>query len=109
MVKGHIDGVGKLQERQDLGPTSGAPTRGDEFLKMTFLFPKEICENVVEKGSIAIDGISLTVNRVTANTVEVMVIPETLRKTTLGEKSLGDVVQVECDVIGKYIKKWMLQ
>jgi len=95
-VTGHIDGVGKITEIE----TQGA------FSKFVF----EISESqglIVDKGSIAIDGISLTVNGFEDNKVEVMIIPETLKRTTLGNKKVGDAVQIEFDILGKYVKQQM--
>ena len=95
-VTGHMDGTGRIDRIERLA----------EFSKFTFELPRALSRDVVQKGSIAIDGISLTVNHVSENTVEVMIIPSTLQKTTLGQKKPGDKVQIELDLIGKYIKKW---
>ena len=96
-VTGHIDGVGKVV----------AMEKQDEFLKLTIELPQILAADVVQKGSLAVDGVSLTVNECEGNKVQVMLIPETLQKTTLGQKKEGDFVQVELDIIGKYIKKWV--
>ena len=63
-------------------------------------------EGIVEKGSIAIDGISLTVAKMSASTFSVSIIPHTLKETVLGVKKVGDEVNLETDIIGKYIKKF---
>jgi len=97
LVTGHIDGVAEISEIVPMA----------EFTKMVFKLPQHLENDVVKKGSIAIDGVSLTVNEVSNDSVEVMLIPETLEKTTLGEKKVGDKIQVELDLIGKYVKKWI--
>ena len=96
-VTGHIDGVGKVDAIKKEG----------EFLNFTIKLPRSLAADVIQKGSIAIDGTSLTINDCRGDKIKVMFIPETLRKTTLGKKKEGDFVQVELDVIGKYIKKWV--
>ncbi|MBI2645664.1 MAG: riboflavin synthase, partial [Deltaproteobacteria bacterium] len=96
-VTGHIDGVGKVV----------VVDKQDEFLKLTIELPQILAADIVQKGSLAVDGVSLTVNECKGNEVQVMLIPETLHKTTLGQKKEGDFVQVELDIIGKYIKKWV--
>jgi len=98
-VTGHIDGVGIV--------VSIEPTRGEDFkdFKAFVLeFSPELCRDVVPKGSLTVDGVSLTVNRLREQTVEVMLVPQTLQTTTFGEKRVGDQVQVELDLIGKYVK-----
>ncbi len=97
LVSGHIDGVGTVNLIEKVG----------EFTKFVFKLHKSLISDLVLKGSIAIDGISLTVNRCENDEVEVMVIPHTLKYTTLGDKKVGDKIQVELDLIGKYVKKWM--
>ncbi|HBQ20978.1 MAG: riboflavin synthase subunit alpha [Deltaproteobacteria bacterium GWA2_38_16] len=96
-VTGHVDGIGKILKIESQG----------EFSKFIFEFKKEWMKYIVKKGSIAIDGISLTVNECMENQVEVMIIPETLQKTTLGQKKVGESVQVELDIIGKYVEKYI--
>src|SRR3989338_9876090 len=96
-VTGHIDGVGKVTAIEKEG----------EFLNFTIKLPRSLAADVIQKGSIAIDGTSLTINDCRGDKIQLMLIPETLRKTTLGKKKEGDFVQVELDVIGKYIKKWV--
>lgn len=96
-VTGHIDGVGKVVAMEKQG----------EFLNFTVQLPQSLSADVVQKGSLAIEGVSLTVNECKGDKIQVMLIPETLQKTTLGQKKEGDFVQVELDLIGKYIKKWV--
>ena len=96
-VTGHIDGIGSVIAKKQEGA----------FIKFRFGLPSDLCQDVVEKGSISVDGVSLTVNSVFEEAIEVMIIPETLKRTILGKKRIGDLVQVELDLIGKYIKKWV--
>lgn len=96
-VTGHIDGTGIVKE---LNP-------GGEFLEMSVKLPAQLSNKLIEKGSIAIDGVSLTVNNIKDEVVHVMLVPETLKKTTLRQKKVGDKVQVELDLIGKYVYQWM--
>ena len=72
---------------------------------MTIQIPSSLMKYVVLKGSITIDGISLTVNEVTDSMVSFSLIPETLRLTTLGSKGVGDLVNVEVDIMAKHIEK----
>lgn len=95
MVLGHVDGVGHIVSRH--------PSENWEWV--TIRIPIELMKYVVLKGSITIDGISLTVNEVTDDTVSFSLIPETLRLTTLGSKQAGDPVNVEVDIMAKHIEK----
>ena len=95
MVLGHVDGVGKVVSRK--------PSENWEWV--TIQIPEDLMKYVVLKGSITIDGISLTVNEVTADTVSFSLIPETLRLTTLGTKGVGSLVNVEVDIMAKHIEK----
>ena len=95
MVLGHVDGVGSIVSRE--------PSANWEWV--TISIPTSLMKYVVLKGSITIDGISLTVNEVTSSTVSFSLIPETLRLTTLGQKQAGDPVNVEVDIMAKHIEK----
>jgi len=95
VVQGHVDGVSRVAARI---PEGGA-------LVVGFELPPELASLVVAKGSIAVDGVSLTVNRVEAGRFEVSLIPETLGRTTLTEKQVGAPVNLETDVIGKYVAR----
>ncbi len=95
MVLGHVDGVGRIASRTP---------RGD-FVEMWFSAPAPVDRWLVEKGSVAVDGISLTVNRLREGGFSVMLIPETLSRTTLGSKAEGARVNLEGDVIGKYVER----
>ena len=94
-VAGHIDGTG----------TIGSIRRDDNAVWFTILSSDEILRYVVEKGSVAIDGISLTVAKVTDTDFSVSVIPHTLSITSLGARRQGDRVNLETDLIGKYVEK----
>ena len=96
-VLGHVDGVGTIVSRE--------PSSNWEWV--TIQIPTSLMKYVVLKGSITIDGISLTVNDVTSDTVSFSLIPETLRLTTLGSKAVGDLVNVEADIMAKHIEKLM--
>ena len=94
-VTGHIDCVGRIRDIK----------RSSDEVSIDVVFPEEYNDLVVQKGSIAIDGISLTVGRVTKNSVTIYIIPHTLKNTTLGAKRIGDDVNIEFDLIGKYVAK----
>lgn len=95
MVSGHVDAVGEVATRRDLGAN----------LDIAIQAPPAALRYVVEKGSIAIDGISLTVNRVDARSFAVALIPHTVDETTLASRRIGDKVNLEVDIIGKYVEK----
>lgn len=95
MVSGHVDAVGEITARRDLGAN----------LDITVRAPAPVLRYVVEKGSITIDGISLTVNRVDDYSFAVALIPHTVAKTTLAGKQVGAPVNLEVDIIGKYVEK----
>lgn len=98
LVQGHVDAVGNVVSR----------TAGDAWDDVTVALPAELARYVAVKGSIALDGVSLTVVDVTNDTVSVSLIPETLRRTTWGAKRVGDPVNVEVDVIAKYVERLVL-
>lgn len=95
VVLGHVDGLGKVESRE--------PSQNWEWLRVRI--PSELMKYVVLKGSITIDGISLTVNEIRDNLVGFSLIPETLRLTTLGSKQPGQSVNVEVDVMAKHIER----
>ncbi len=95
LVQGHVDGVGELLSR----------TPAEHWDVVRIALPPGLDRYVVEKGSIAVDGISLTVVAVTGGWFEVSLIPETLKRTTLGHKQPGETVNLEVDVIAKYVEK----
>jgi riboflavin synthase len=95
IVQGHADGVGEIVDLTDDGFARRVRVRlGDGLTRY-----------MVEKGSIALDGVSLTVARLGEDSAEVSLIPETLERTTLGEAQIGHRVNVECDVIAKYVER----
>ncbi|MEG0904416.1 MAG: riboflavin synthase [Lachnospiraceae bacterium] len=97
IVSGHIDGTGAIHHIHT----------DDNAIWYTITTNKNLLRYIVEKGSIAIDGISLTVARVDSLEFAVSIIPHTKRTTTLGEKKVGDTVNLENDVIGKYIERFI--
>jgi len=97
IVSGHIDGTGKITRRYSEGNAVWFEIRAD----------RSVTGLIVEKGSIAIDGISLTVAAVSGDTFQVSIIPHTMEETILTDKDAGAVVNLETDVIGKYIQKLM--
>ncbi len=96
-VQGHVDGVGKLL----------AMRRQEEFAVAEFSLPVGIRRYVVNKGSIAVDGISLTVAALKGESFEVAVIPHTLENTNLQSCRPGDSVNLECDVLAKYVESFL--
>jgi riboflavin synthase len=95
VVQGHVDGVGAVSGVQD-----------DGFARVvTVDAPPELLRYVVEKGSIAVDGVSLTVSSVSPDTFAVSLIPETLERTNLGAAAPGTPVNLEVDVLAKYVEK----
>jgi len=97
MVQGHVDGVGAIAGI-DASPAQHT---------FHFHLPGELAGMLIEKGSVAVDGISLTVVGLGDGSFSVAVIPHTLAVTTLGEKRVGDKVNVEVDMVGKWIKKFV--
>lgn len=95
IVSGHIDGTGRIK----------ALTREENAVWVTIDAPDSILNLTVEKGSICIDGISLTVAAVSTSDFKVSVIPHTGEETTLLKKKVGDIVNLESDIVGKYVKK----
>lgn len=97
IVQGHVDGVGEVVSRE----------KSENWDWVKIRLPKELMKYVVHKGSITLDGISLTVNDIDGDVIAVSLIPETLRVTTLGYKNPGDKVNVEADVLAKHVEKLM--
>jgi riboflavin synthase len=94
IVQGHVDGVGTVIER----------VAGDRWEVVRMSCPELLARYVVDKGSIAVDGVSLTVSRVGEGWFEVSLIPTTLATTTLGRRLVGDEVNLEADVVAKYVE-----
>ena len=95
-VSGHVDGVGIILSHTD----EGIATR------IIVQVPEKLTRYMIEKGSVAIDGISLTLTKVLKDQFEVWIIPHTKTHTTLMHKTVGKKVNIEVDMIGKYIEKW---
>jgi riboflavin synthase len=99
IVQGHVDGVGAVRA-----------VREDGFSRVvTIEAPADVLRYVVEKGSIAVNGVSLTVSAVLDDAFEVSLIPETLERTTLGDAGAGTPVNLEVDVLAKYVEKLVTQ
>jgi riboflavin synthase len=95
LVTGHVDGKGALRERRE----------GADYFQLKIEMPAALSRYVIEKGSIAIDGVSLTVNTCQGHAFTVNIIPHTAQKTTLAQLRTGDQVNLETDIIGKYVEK----
>jgi riboflavin synthase len=99
LVTGHVDGVG----------TVASVKRKGDFTFFTFRVPPKLGSLLVSKGSVAVDGISLTVNECSRERFSVVIIPLTLQNTNLRTRSLGDKVNIETDLIGKYVQSFVAQ
>lgn len=98
IVDGHVDGIGKVMQIR----------RDDNAVWYTIQANSSIMHYIVEKGSIAIDGISLTVASLSADFFCVSILPHTAKVTTLGMRKIGDTVNLENDIIGKYVEKFLM-
>jgi len=98
-VTGHIDGIGKIAQWEQKG----------EDRKIKIFAPNKVMRYVVHKGSIAIDGISLTVAEVEKEHFSVWIIPHTFELTAIKERSLGDAVNLESDIVGKYVERFTVR
>jgi riboflavin synthase len=96
-VTGHIDGTGRIVQKE----------LQENFFRLMISFPESLRPLIVEKGSIAVDGVSLTVNGVGEKDLELTIIPHTGAQTTLAEKKIGDEVNLETDLIGKYVYQFL--
>jgi riboflavin synthase len=97
IVQGHVDGVGTVRALERVG----------DDVRMAIECGAELADAMVEKGSVTVDGVSLTVAGVSDSGFEVALIPHTLQVTTLGERQPGDRVNLEADVLGKYVKRYV--
>jgi riboflavin synthase len=95
LVSGHVDGVAKIVDRRDEA----------DMARFTFEAPAELARFIAEKGSVALDGTSLTVNAVDGRNFDVMIIPHTLAVTTWGERRAGDRVNLEIDTLARYVAR----
>lgn len=98
-VTGHIDGLGKIVEWEQRG----------EDRKIQILAPEEVMRYLVHKGSVAIDGISLTIAEVGKEHFSVWIIPHTFEVTVIKERAVGDVVNLESDIVGKYVERFAVR
>jgi riboflavin synthase len=99
LVNGHVDDTGRVAARRRQG----------ESLVLQFEGPAALSRYLIDKGSVAVNGVSLTVNRCEGRHFEVNIVPHTARATTMGKLQVGDVVNIEVDIIGKYVEKLLLQ
>ncbi|AOY58322.1 MULTISPECIES: riboflavin synthase [Desulfococcus] len=97
LVSGHIDGIGTLTDRKH---------RSNAVI-IAFRVPPALARYMISKGSVAVDGVSLTINACTNDVFEVSIIPHTAKLTTVGMKSVGDAVNIETDIIGKYVERFV--
>jgi riboflavin synthase len=97
IVAGHVDGLAVLSEREDF----------TEMARLTFQAPTALARFIASKGSVALDGVSLTVNEVTGDSFAVLVIPHTLKVTTLGKLVAGAAVNLEVDLMARYAARLM--
>ena len=97
LVSGHIDGVGSIRQRETVG----------NAIIVTIEVPEALTRYMINKGSVAVDGISLTINACDAGSFSVSIIPHTAKLTTIGLKNKGDPVNIETDMLGKYVEKFM--
>jgi riboflavin synthase len=95
LVSGHIDGIARIVERSDDG----------DMARFVFEAPPELARFVAEKGSVSLDGTSLTVNSVDGRRFDVMIIPHTLAVTTWGDRRAGDAVNLEIDMLARYVAR----
>lgn len=99
LVSGHVDGVGQILRKEQ--------RQRSWFLEIGI--GPDLARYLIEKGSVAVDGISLTINRCHGRGFEVNIIPQTTRETTLLKKRVGDEVNIETDLIGKYVEKFLMK
>jgi riboflavin synthase len=95
LVSGHVDGVGRVVERAAV----------DGYVRFRIDAPQALAKYFAEKGSVSVDGVSLTVNAVSGTTFELMIIPHTLQETTLGSLAGGDPVNLEIDLVARYLER----
>jgi len=96
-VTGHVDGVGRIRSRKRVGET----------IEIDIEAPPDVLEYLIDKGSVAVDGISLTVVKVFRDFFRLVIIPHTEKVTNIGDKRAGSTVNIETDMIGKYVKKFL--
>jgi riboflavin synthase len=96
LVSGHVDGIGVIQARERL----------DNALRVRVSVPPGLARYMIRKGSVALDGVSLTINRCEDAELEVSIIPHTAKLTTIGFKPVGSKINIETDLIGKYVERF---
>ena len=96
LVSGHIDGIGSLRQRKPIG----------NAILITISVPRQLTRYMIHKGSVAVDGVSLTINNLGPESFEISIIPHTAGLTTVGFKQPGSQVNIETDLIGKYIERF---
>ena len=99
LVQGHVDGVGKILSRK------AVKAYPQSYLLLTIKVPKHLKMYMVEKGSVTVDGISLTINQVKGDEISLCIIPHTQKKTALTDKNPGARVNIEADILLKYLEK----
>lgn len=97
IVQGHVDGVAKVKENSE----------GEKWNKFVIEIPNNLARYIVNQGSITVDGVSLTVGNILDNEVTLWLIPETLSKTNLGIKKPGNLLNIEVDILAKYVERLM--
>jgi len=98
LVSGHVDGLGTITNRQNQ----------DNAIIIEITTQPDICHYMIHKGSVAVDGISLTINRLEKNRFYLSIIPHTAKFSTIGFKAVGQKVNIETDLIGKYVERFVL-
>ncbi|MDX8364778.1 riboflavin synthase [Cytobacillus sp. IB215665] len=98
-VSGHVDGVGEIISK----------TRKGNAIYYVIAIDEKLAKYILHKGSVAVDGTSLTIFDVVDKSFTISIIPHTLSETIIGQKEVGDIVNIECDVIGKYIEHFLLR
>ncbi len=99
LVSGHIDGLGTIKEKKQTG----------NAIIITFGVSETLSRYMIKKGSVAVDGISLTINNCKRSGFDVSIIPHTAKLTTMGFKRIGESVNIETDMIGKYVERFLAQ
>ena len=97
LVSGHVDGMGIVKKRKNLA----------NAIIITYTVPPRLARYMIEKGSVAVDGTSLTINRCDQSSFDVSIIPHTAGLTTIGLKKVGAAVNIETDMIGKYVERFV--
>jgi len=98
LVSGHIDGVGAIDQKKNAG----------NAVIVVIKVPESLSRYMIQKGSVAVDGVSLTINQCSAGSFEVSIIPHTAGLTTIGVKTAGAPVNIETDMIGKYVERFLM-